>query len=101
MGDTGADAAAYKEEGNAKFKHGEFKEAAELYAKAIDLDPSNAVLYRSAGMQLLCAAQSQQTRVGDRNTHRLVMSMLYGLWMPQIVGSATAAVAVLTATAIW
>jgi tetratricopeptide (TPR) repeat protein len=49
MGDTGADAAAFKEEGNTKFKRGQYKEAAELYAKAIDLDPSNAVLYRSAG----------------------------------------------------
>jgi tetratricopeptide (TPR) repeat protein len=51
MSDIEADAAAYKEQGNAKFKSGEYQQAAELYAKAIDLDPSNAVLYRSAARQ--------------------------------------------------
>jgi tetratricopeptide (TPR) repeat protein len=49
MSDAATDAAAYKEQGNEKYKTGEYQQAAELYAKAIDLDPSNAVLYRSAG----------------------------------------------------
>ncbi|WIA33296.1 hypothetical protein OEZ86_006436 [Tetradesmus obliquus] len=47
MGDTstGSEAAAYKEQGNAKFKSGDFQQAAEWYAKAIDLDHNNAVLF--------------------------------------------------------
>jgi tetratricopeptide (TPR) repeat protein len=75
MGDTGADAAAYKEEGNNKFKSGDFRQAAELYAKAIDLDPSNAVLYRSATNAALCVENRESTRVQttQRQIHLAVL----------------------------
>lgn len=38
--------AEWKDQGNAEFRAGRFKKAAELYSKAIELDSESAVLYR-------------------------------------------------------
>lgn len=43
----------YKDQGNDEFKKGEFKKAAVLYTKAIEQDPTNAVLYSNRSAAFL------------------------------------------------
>lgn len=53
-------ATSLKDQGNAKFKAGKYKEAVQLYSQAIDLEPSNAALFRQVVQQADGAASHAQ-----------------------------------------
>lgn len=54
---AGRPAEALKDEGNKMFSAGHFKEAVDLYTKALELDPQNKVLFSNrsfANLRLVC-----------------------------------------------